>query len=294
MIRDRRRLVLGAAVAISVISLLGGCQAQPGFDGVPDATSEHDGIRVELWSERSARAGDRVYARVRVTNLGDLDVTHETNDCPWGPARTVMLAPNEMIGREWTGLARTFKQLVLSDSGFGIGEVQVGDFVDIAYATESSCPAASRLGPLRPGEAIERTLVWGGRPKPGLPSPNGRVKIKAAFTSSADVVVAETNVEIASADQSLGLGLVDYVDAALSSSEFTAWLNEEPETSWVNPSVLYWPNSNGEYPRVPAYDGVSGSVVEIGLFRDVTGSSQFGAAIVDQRTGTVVAVRVDQ
>lgn len=259
------------------------------------ATAEKDGIAVELWlSAREAHVGDRLLALVRVSNRGTSSPTWETNTCGTGPAPIRVEAPAGLpAGRAWTGLAAEFKGQLLREFGaVGNGRAVIGTFWDAETIDlpNVACPAFSAMAPLLPGQGVEKMIAWDVGTKSGLTIEAGTAALVAQFSSSAGEVEAVTSVDI-SGDSAAGRTIVEYVDTALANEAFHDWLNEADSSSWINTSVTFWPNEEGEYPARPEYEKATTGAVDVGLFRDGPEFETYGGVIIDTGTGEILGTR---
>jgi hypothetical protein len=266
--------------------------------GPPLATGERDGILLQLWLDRQqVRVGDRLFALTRVTNNGTTSPTWEKNICGSGPAPISVTRVSELpVGQSWTGLAADFKQTVLSEGGFvSGGRASLGKFWDAGMfdtVIPMGCPGYSQQGPFMPGEVSEMVLAWNVAAPQGQVMSTGTASVTATFASSAPDISAQTLIEIEAVEPTEPLTIVHYVDIALSQSEFNDWLNERPRSSWINTSVTFWPNDQGEYPPQPEYEGVTNGAVDVGLFRSPAGE-QYGSVIIEVGTGRVLGTRFE-
>jgi hypothetical protein len=271
--------------------------------GEPTARGEVDGIVVELWLDRrDVDAGGRVQALARVTNEGDTVVYREENVCGTGPAPvTVEGSWGLPAGESWTGVAAEFKRQVLAAEGaLPHGRSRIGGFVDAARIDDDSvlCFLPSIIGPFRPGDSARMRLAWDAIAPEGRVIPAGTAYVRATFESWTDrdtrqhapAISAETTIEIGHGPTP-ALTIVDYVDAALADPEFSAWLEERPMSSWINPLVTYWPNGEGVYPAMPEYEGVTDGAVDVGLARFGDEYEEVAVAVIDATDASVLGVR---
>lgn len=267
-------------------------------DSPPTATSQEDGIVVELWLDaRDVALGDRLLALVRVTNRGNTSPTWESNICGFGPAHITVEGPAGLPeGRSWDGLAAEFKREVLAEFGaVRDGHADLGSFWDAEMidVDNMACPAYSQVRPFVPGQSVQKLLAWDARAKPGLNVTAGQATVTARFESSAGSVTAETVVEIKDSSPRT-LTVVDYVDTALAQPDYAAWLEELPRSSWINTSVTFWPNEEGRYPPRAEYDDATTGAVDVGLIRNGANLEEGGAVIIDTGTGEVLGTRFDE
>jgi hypothetical protein len=294
-------------VTLIVTGLLAGaCVAPPLLDPNPtiavqevSAEAHGDGITVEFTLDRQAVAiGDRVRAFVRVVNGGTSSPIWESNICGWGPAPMTVTRPWDMpAGRAWQGIAADFKRTVLEQGGYLDGEELVlGTFWDARALDDPdpmSCPAVSQERPFEPEEVAEMELAWHVVPRRGQLLMAGPATVTATFTSSAGAITAQAPIDISGGPPPSGWTIIDAIDAALQDEKFSAWLSERPTTTWLNTSVAFWPNEEGEYPPLPQYEGAYRGAAEVGLARSVGALNEYGAVIVEWGTWRVLGNRFE-
>jgi hypothetical protein len=260
--------------------------------GEPTATTERDGIRVEIWIEdRTLEQGQVVRGSMRVTNLGPGAMWHEgivsPLACPplaWRSDGAGLLDP----GRNWQGAAGRFKRLFLRQNPFV--ETYLGwrhrgpdGCGDIGYRNQLPEGASFRV-PLRmlPHYELRSQPLPGGTWTTGIGfSYFGRGSQPRASRSGS--VIASTTFTLAGTP-------VDYpspgrlVDVALDTPGFVEWLESKPFREWVNTSASYWPRP--PYPVQARFDHgrkAPDGVLEIGLFADGPGPL-YGMVLVDPWT----------
>lgn len=262
---------------------------------------------VEVWLDRSSvEIGDAVSALVRLSNRGGNVVQRETNTCGVGPASMEVIqgglggAPIVPFGREWPGRAGEFKRLVVQQAGFG-PERELGMFYEQRMLGGNfACDDMSQIKPFEPGDSVFMELVWPAVAREGSVLVPGPAVARATFSSVSNAqpgaappltVAAEAPLEIVGPQPSLGLTMVDFVDAALAEQEFLDWLQAAPPNAQLDPNVTYWPTEDGTFPRIPPFDQIEPRpVVEVGVFLMGAGE-QFHSVIVDRETGEALAVR---
>ena len=100
--------------------------------GSPNATDEAGGLRIDLWVDPMTVAlGDRVMAKVRVTNVGTDAPMWESNTCGNGPAPLQALSRGGFEpGSQWDGHAAKFKTELMHAVGLEQrGASVVGRFI---------------------------------------------------------------------------------------------------------------------------------------------------------------------
>lgn len=268
----------------------------PPRTGAPTAKVERDGILVELWlPEEVAAIGERFFAHVRITNTGVR--RFQQIDCD-GPADiTVDYRAALPPSRDWHGIAGQFKARFLSEARYGEAA-----FSDIAVIDREhfGCADVLIVEPVEPGTVLEETLAWDLEGYLGRPLVPGPATLEAAFrfwpTQAAEgerqAVAVEADIQIGGV-LTPGWPLAEYVDLALSEPRFDAWLEEQPVETWINTNTVAWPNEEGEYPRDPCYQGATDGALDIGLFRDVDQTVEYGSVTLDLPSGEVLGVRFE-
>jgi hypothetical protein len=257
-----------------------------------------DGIALELTLDRATVAiGDRLTARVRVSNRGTTSPTWEANICGRGPAPTKVTRPWDIpAGLTWPGLAGEFKRATLEESGYVSGdEVVLGTFWDALWVDDPdmSCPGFSDERPFARGEVAEMKLAWNVSPRQGQLLRAGSATVTATFSSSSGEISASLPIEITGGPPADDWTIVDAIDAALHDSEFVSWLGARPRATWMNTGVVFWPNDEGKYPPLPAYRDATGPVVEVSLARSVGARVEYAGVVVEWGTGRILGSRFE-
>jgi hypothetical protein len=306
MRNGRLALVAGIAACLFAagVATAGGLIAPQGSSslgaGEPTGRASRDGLDVEFWLDRNTVGiGERVRALARVTNHGPTTVQWETNTCVSGPAPMVVRRPGSGVTDRPLGEQRAeFRRQILS------GQDVVGGFIDARYAGRDrvACTLPSIVAQFGPGDSHEQLLAWDARESRDHRLAAGTLAVTATFTywglgedgppGRSDELMASAVLHL-TGEGTTGLGLPDYADAALADPEFTAWLMEHPIPTWINTVYNFWPNSEGEYPRMPAYARASAGAVDIGLAVFVGGREGFGMVILDPSTLEVLGHRFE-
>jgi hypothetical protein len=257
------------------------------------------GFVLELNVDRTeATIGDRVFATVNITNQGTESPLWETNTCGTGPAPIDVTTSATVFGQgqTWDGNAALFKVQTLSSVGINDDEPsRIGRFVETPFldAHNLACTADSRQRPFVPGQVVEDQLGWNVAAGKGLVIPTGLATLTATFTSEAGSVSASAPLTISGAAGS-DLTLVDYIDAALAEPTFKAWLERHDPSDRMDPSVIYWPNEKGKFPRFEPYTHIDRPVVEVGSFYpEDFAEGSFGAVVLDLKTAEVLGTRFE-
>lgn len=261
------------------------------------ASAARDGFLLELWVEpKEVAAGQRVFALVRVSNVGTESPTWESNTCGTGPAPIVVTADNDIDpGKAWEGNAALFKQRALESAGVGIGGPSViGHFWEAnKLGSNSLCTADSRPRPFAPGQVEVATLAWDVKATDAVAIQSGVAKLTSTFTSDAGELTVQTTIQITTG-AAAGASLVDLIDVALAEPSFKAWLDDHPGGAPTDTNIVYWPNDRGIYPQVSPYAGVNAPCVEIGGFYSENAAEGFyGAVVIDLATRRVIGTRFE-
>ena len=270
---------------------------EPAWEGPPTASAIEEGIRVEVWHQgREVVIGERVFAHVRVTNESDRRIFRETS-CGVGLARvTVDYSASLPKGQAWTGMAQRFKEELLREGRYGVGQFVGTEWLDQGNRV---CADVFTGEYLEPGEALESSLAWDvvGYPlRPVLPGAADAVATlrywldETAVPEDDVTVSAATEVQL-TGDATPETPVVEYVDRALAEPRFAEWLEEEPPSTWINTHITTWPNEEGQYPDQPCYADATEGAIDIGLFRMVDGGDGYGAVTLDLPSGELLGVR---
>lgn len=269
----------------------------PPRTGPPTAQVERDGIIVELWlPEDVATIGERAFAYVRVTNRGALPVEYEGNPCSDSIGAFLDHSASAPAGRSWPGIAGVFKARLLEEGRYGISLFMDVERID---REQHGCADIGMSVFLEPGDMHERSMAldlqgYPGNPIfPGLATALGRFAYGPGDPSEREeALVAEAPIRI-EGERTPEYWIVDFVDRALSEPRFAEWLEEQPVESWINTHSTAWPNEEGRYPRDPCYQRATDGALDIGLFRDVDLTVEYGAVTLDLPSGEVLGVRFE-
>jgi hypothetical protein len=282
----RPTLRCAAAAAIVIAAVVAGCgadlpSAPPAelSDASPEPVSAaRDGIVVTLSVDRSTLpAADRTWVSVTVENASSEVRLWRGGGC--NPLADVTIwtatAVTPEPGRNWDGLAGTFKELLAhaneaSDTALFLDE----RFVDRTPIV--ACPADLGVNQISAGQRLEMRAAWDGEIE-GVAAPPGPARITASFPylgaagkpdapqpieATAKVDVANPGIRLLSRGQA--------IDAALGDANFAAWLASADMNAWSGVDL----QSQGK------------SYVVI-LSLDHLGGTTEGRATVDRETGAV-------
>ncbi len=272
------------------------CTGAPQDLGAPplsqQATEERNGLRVSLQLESAPVSGARTWATATVENVGEKRIRWAGGGCGDALWIGIDLGPALDGGRRWTGLLGRFKQLALGPMGGGATN---GSFVPEARlprgdGIEIACPASLSIETLAPGETSTVRAAWDGAIAAG-PAPAGPGVVKASFpyigvegevdddAIDAKPIVAELVTTVLGGDGGAGMSPALAIDAALADPQFAAFVEAQPEATWINPHLQF-------------ADGLWG----IGLFRfnpdDAQGLEMFGEVRIDAG-GAIVGRRFE-
>jgi len=227
-------------------------------DGPPTASAAKDGISLDLWLDHTdITVGDNVLALVRLTNSREEAVFRETNLCDTAPAATT-IGQNETtdavpFGIDWPARAGIFKRQLLTDAGLGKRR-ELGRFADTSLVggVRDCGHVGPPTGPLAPGSSDDIHLTWLAVPREGSVLVPGRANIHSTFSTfhivpedSSPIIKVEVDVPITIAAapgsdaNSIGLTLVDYVDAALSVPQFRDWMDNAASGVYFKPDYTF-------------------------------------------------------
>ncbi|MBA2253704.1 MAG: hypothetical protein H0W07_01140 [Chloroflexi bacterium] len=254
-------------------------------------TMERNGIRVSLQLESVPVSVARTWATATVENVGAKRTRWAGGGCGDALSIGIDLGPALDGGRRWTGLLGRFKELALGP----MGGATSGYFVPEARlpgpdGAEIACPANLVIETLAPGERSTMRAAWDGMIAAG-PAPAGPAIVKASFpyigvegevdddATDANPIVAELMTTVLGGDGRASMSPALAIDAALADPQFAAFVEAQPEATWINPH-LHFP------------DGLWG----IGLFRfnpdDAQGLGMFGEVRIDAG-GAIVGRRFE-
>jgi hypothetical protein len=240
-----------------------------------------------------------MFAHVRVTNRSNRIVYRQIGNC--GDVSSIIVDQRPLMpSRSWSGIAATFKQRVLDERGFGLSYFQNVTRIDLP---PRGCGDIFGLDPVKPGAVLNETRAWdaiGYFGRPVLPGPTMLTATFAYYPDSkhrnpSDERKLNILTEIRVEGKPTGETWIgEYVDRALAEPRFADWLDDQPETSWINTSVAHWPNDDGEYPAQPVYLKATQGTVDIGLFRWDEEEGEYGGLILDLPSGDLLGFRFEE
>jgi hypothetical protein len=267
--------------------------------GEPTARATKGGLVVEFWLDRmSVPIGGRLNALARVSNDGPSTVMWETNTCSSGAAPMAVkrlggAAPPPAVNDP----VAEFRRQVLEPRDL------VGGFIDTRVAGSTltmACADFSALGRFAPADSEELVVAWDAVESREVWLSAGTHEVSATFTywgldqegppEQSEQLVATANIEL-TGETPQRPSFADYVDAALADQQFAGWLAEQPVNTWINPSWVFWPNREGEYPPQPYFKNATVGAFAIGLFVMEDGGEKFGEVILDVPTLKVLGHR---
>jgi len=272
-------------------------------------TATDDGLTLQVVVDGASVApGGQITVQITLHNGRSTPVDYRGPPCTSSPAsiQLTVALPLEPAGDTWGGLLGQYKRYVLT-TGKGPGDVPATSPVQILLPTAD--PLANQCagsgGQLPPGQTIHRMLTWTADIVPGVPALPGDVPFTVAvdhdpeapptpraeptssgfhqlpglqpgpqyrtLTVSGDLRV----VGAPSAHVTVGQAL----DSMLRDGRFTAWLAEQPMSSWVNANLFleYVKQQGGSI--IPP-----GSSWEVDMFRE---PRNWAIGFVDPISGTL-------
>ena len=265
---------------------------------VPAAAStlvaEAAGLRLTAELDRVAvDPGGEVTVQLSLHNTRPGDVVFEE---PCDTQAMVVEVPNpvEPIGREWDGIAGSFKSYALEESqGTPIESSIRTPLRTVAKARP--CHAATHgegvatLGTIPSGDTYETTLTWSADYVRDLPAGPGEVPFSievrydvmeagnGMFT--AETIALDGTITILQGGPA-PISAGQAVDAALADEAFAAWLAEQPASSWENANLFLQPGgvkTGPAIPEVPYWD--------VELYR---APRNWAVVLVDAATGDIL------
>jgi hypothetical protein len=272
-----------AAAAILVATIVAGCGTEQPSNVPPEpspdpVTVARDGLVVTLAVDRpTLPAAGRTWVSVSVENTSSEVRLWRGGGC--NPLADITIRTATAVtpepGRNWDGLAATFKDLLAqanqaSDTGFFEDERFVDQVAGVV------CPADLGVNQISAGQRLEMRAAWDGEIQ-GVPAPPGPARIVASFPylgaagkpDAPEPIEATVKVAIANPGIRL-LSRGQAIDAALGDPEFAGWLASADMTAWCGVDL----QSQGR-----SY------VVILSLNR--LGATVDGRATVDRETGSV-------
>jgi hypothetical protein len=144
-------------------------------------------------------------------------------------------------GRNWDGLARSFKELAAQQ----VQASNVGSFIDERFVDQPAmaCPANLAINQISAGQRLDMRAAWDGEVQDAV-APPGAARIVASFPylgaagqpEAPEPVVATIRVNVSD----LGIRLLSRgqgVDAALSNPDFAAWVASNDIAAWEGVDV---------------------------------------------------------
>lgn len=255
--------------------------------GDPSATAEAGGVRVELWvRDTTLRQGQWLRTYLRVTNIGDRRLRRICEGLDFRADVSSLFDP----GESWTGVADTFKQQWLAESGLVSLRARLRDY----RPSSGRCRGdMGRALTLRPGDSIGGAFV--AMPRYGLrgqPLPGGTFSVSAGYRPDvgprAHVIAPVTvAVELEGADTFRYPSPGQLADTALREPAFLDFLERYPDPAgWANTGTTFWPRQ--PYPPQPRLDPARGApdgILDITLYTNDLNVPWVGGVVVDPWTG---------
>lgn len=201
--------------------------------------------------------------------------------------------PVEPIGREWDGMAGSFKTHALEESQGSPIESSIREPLKTTVkASPCHAPWQGELGfelqTIPAGDTYESTLTWSAELVKDLPAGPGDMPFSIEVQHDHEAVgggmfKAETLAVNGSITVLPGgpkaVTAGEALDAALGDSEFAEWLSKQPRNSWVNTNLLLEPPAVGvtALPVVPYW--------HISLHRE---PRNWAALYIDALKGTIL------
>lgn len=212
--------------------------------GAPDATATENGVRLDLWIEDATlEQGQWLLARLRITNVSRSPIRYVDGrpDLACPPLETVVDTSALFDpGATWTGVAATFKDGFLNQSGL----LRV-PFVSPTCDKDTGAGDVGYGARLEPGEVVEMPLA--AMPAYALrhqPLPGGTLHVSVGFRDSGRR--RDTNRVTVGMDVTLAGSPVSYptpgqlADAALGTPGFITVLEASDPDAWMQAGAQYW------------------------------------------------------
>lgn len=240
----RLKLRHRAVAAFLAAAILSGCGTEQPSNAVPNAapppvTAARDGLLVTLAVDRaSLPAADRAWVSVTVENRSSEVRLWQGGGC--NPLAyisiTTATAATPEPGRNWSGLAGTFKQLIAPASQAS----DSGSFMDERFIDQIgvACTADLRVNEISAGQRLQMKAAWDGEVQ-GVAAPAGPARIVASFPYLGPAGKPDAPQPI---EATIGVDVVDQgvrllspgqaIDAALGNPDFAAWLAAAGMPEW--------------------------------------------------------------
>lgn len=298
------------ALLVAVIVVLVACgsaaspvvptgSAEPGSAGPPFPSAaatfnaENNGLKLFAAFDRLiVEAGGDLTVELSLHNTRSTDVSF-SEPCYMDAMIVEIPNPVEPIGREWDGIARSFKEYALEQSTGSRIESSIREPLK-TMALASPCHAPSEGVPglerqtIPAGETYGTTLTWSAEFVKDLPAGPGEMPfsievqhdiepVGAGMFKAETLAVDGTITVLPGGPKAVSAGQA--LDAAIGDPEFAAWLAKQPRDSWQNTNLYLQPPAVGvdALPIVPNWS--------VELFRV---PRNFAILYVDASNGTVL------
>lgn len=292
-----RRRLIGLATLGGVLALAAALAFWlPGSS--PSTSASDDGVVLSVQLDRtSVEPGGKVAVEVSIRNGRSTPVVYSVTCDSAAIMSTTMPLPLSPSGRSWTGVEADLKMDAL---GWGpLGDDSPNNQQTFTYG--GSCLGFEGERSLAAGHTITSTMVWSAEYVADVPALPGDVPFTVTFAHDrtngpptyppgykgpiGSWVQMYKQLSVTGHIQVVGtaprlLTKGQAIDAALSDPRFSAWLHEEPESTWsvVNMGL-------GNFPATTVDPG--GPNWELDLFRENGVARNFANASVDPTSGVV-------
>jgi hypothetical protein len=241
------------------------------------------------------RPGETVTMRARVRNDGLVPIDYMVPRCQGAASLTFAVAlPLKPAGRQWHGLAQTFKDYALSE-GYGPGGVPATDPVRLDIP-ETPCREGHFEAVLAPRVSVSSSFEWKAEIVGGVSTLPGELPFSVTVgydrqdeppslppnvwgpIGSTVAVYTQLRVDgsiLVDGPAQPILSAGEAIDVLLGDPTFAGWLRQRPPATWANANLFLVSS--------PAADGIvpAGPSWNIELFREVGVPRNWAIAFVD-------------
>jgi hypothetical protein len=227
---------------------------------------------VAAFDRLAVAAGASVTVGLSIVNTRSTDVVFE-EPCESDAMTVDVLVPVEPIGRDWDGIAASFKGYALQQSAGSPMESSIRTRLHTS-ASAMACHALDGGGGgggilpttiIQAGTTYETVLTWPAEILRGIPAIPGpapfSIKVRYDQTQAGGGLIHAATLEangvlrvLDGAPSAISAG--NALDTALADPAFATWLTKQPKAAWVNANLFLQPAAIGVavLPVVPYWD----------------------------------------
>jgi hypothetical protein len=267
--------------------------------------AEADGLTLTVSIDRSVVAPSEVVTFTATLENGTADpVDYSVPWCGGGFSAVVSVdLPRAPLGKTWSGIAKTFKDYVLTEAyGAGTDPPPIQP-VRINVLADPCNNAGDSQAILAPGETLTTSLPWKAEIVAGVGAMAGNVPFTVSvgydrqneppshepgtifglFSPIYKQLVIEGTVEVVGDGPALA-GPGEVIDALLADKKYSEWLAGEPRATWTNANLFLAPGRDDGFPPTePNW--------EVDLFVERNVPRHFSLAFVDPFDTSILLVQ---